>query len=131
MQFELLRKKIIDSKKSYFTKEDILQMIEESKDTIGEDAIESGGYIIDPVTRKVSFNDVYYHLPKKEFMVVYYLMLNKNKVINRDKLINDIWGTDVIVIDRTIDVHIRKIRKRLSDNNIKTFKGIGYGWIEK
>jgi two-component system alkaline phosphatase synthesis response regulator PhoP len=49
-------------------------------------------------------------------MVVYYLMLNKNKVINRDKLINDIWGTDVIVIDRTIDVHIRKIRKRLSDN---------------
>lgn len=128
---QLLEKKINESQKTFFTKDEILKIIEESKEIIGQEVLECDGYTIDPVTRVVKFSDSSYNLPKKEFMILYYLMFNKNKVINRDKLINDLWGSDVIVINRTIDVHIRKIRKKLIENNIKTFKGVGYGWIEK
>jgi two-component system, OmpR family, alkaline phosphatase synthesis response regulator PhoP len=65
-------------------------------------------------------------LPKKEFELLFFLMQNKEKVFSRDELLNRIWGADVYVVERTVDVHIRKVREKIGDNFIKTFKGIGY-----
>jgi two-component system alkaline phosphatase synthesis response regulator PhoP len=66
---------------------------------------------------------------KKEFEVLVYLAKRPGRVVTRDILLNEIWGDDVVVIDRTIDVHIRKIREKLGENNlhlIETIKGVGY-----
>lgn len=65
-------------------------------------------------------------LPKKEFELLYYLAVHKGKVISREILLNNIWGNNVYVIDRTVDVHIRKIREKLGDDYIETVKGVGY-----
>lgn len=66
--------------------------------------------------------------PKKEFELLYYLAKNAGKVISRDTLLKDVWGNDVYVVDRTIDVHIRKIREKLDkfSDMIETVKGVGY-----
>lgn len=67
-------------------------------------------------------------LPRKEFEILAYLAANPGKVFHRDKILSDIWGTDVFVVERTVDVHIRKIREKLGNhaNLIETIKGVGY-----
>ncbi len=65
-------------------------------------------------------------LAKKEFELLYLLAGRPGKVFTREEIFNKIWGTDVIVGNRTIDVHIRKLREKIGDNYIKTIKGIGY-----
>ncbi len=65
-------------------------------------------------------------LPKKEFELLLLLTSRPNKVFSREEIFAQVWGSDVIVGDRTIDVHIRKIREKLSIPNIKTVKGVGY-----
>jgi len=65
-------------------------------------------------------------LPKKEFELLQLLASKPNKVFSRDEIFAKVWGDNVIVGDRTIDVHIRKIREKLGVNNIKTIKGVGY-----
>jgi two-component system, OmpR family, alkaline phosphatase synthesis response regulator PhoP len=65
-------------------------------------------------------------LPKKEFEVLYYLAKKAGRVFSREELLNKIWGTDVAVTPRTVDVHIRKIREKLGEKYIKTIKGVGY-----
>ena len=65
-------------------------------------------------------------LPKKEFELLLLLVSKPGKVFTRDEIYNKIWGNDVIVGDRTIDVHIRKLREKIGVENIKTLKGIGY-----
>ena len=65
-------------------------------------------------------------LPKKEFNLLFLLSSKPGKVFTREKILKKIWGTDVIVNDRTIDVHIRKLREKLGEGYIKTIKGIGY-----
>lgn len=66
--------------------------------------------------------------PRKEFQLLYFFAQNPGKVINRETLLKEIWGNDVYVIDRTIDVHIRKIREKLGKHSelIETIKGVGY-----
>ena len=66
--------------------------------------------------------------PRKEFQLLYFLAQNPGKVISRETLLKEIWGNDVYVIDRTIDVHIRKIREKLGKHSelIETIKGVGY-----
>ncbi|MDZ7626586.1 MAG: response regulator transcription factor [Ignavibacteriaceae bacterium] len=66
--------------------------------------------------------------PRKEFQLLYFLAQNPGKVINRETLLKEVWGNDVFVIDRTIDVHIRKIREKLGKHSelIETIKGVGY-----
>ncbi len=65
---------------------------------------------------------------RKEFELLYYLANNPGKVFNRDALLKNIWGADVYVVDRTVDVHIRKIREKLGEyyDLIETVKGVGY-----
>jgi two-component system, OmpR family, alkaline phosphatase synthesis response regulator PhoP len=65
-------------------------------------------------------------LPKKEFELLALLSTKPNTVFERQLILDKVWGTDIIVGDRTIDVHIRKIREKLGDDSIKTVKGVGY-----
>jgi two-component system, OmpR family, alkaline phosphatase synthesis response regulator PhoP len=66
--------------------------------------------------------------PRKEFEVLFYLARNPGRVFSRDDLLKDVWGSDVYVVDRTVDVHIRKIREKLEKyaDLIETIKGVGY-----
>lgn len=68
-------------------------------------------------------------LAKKEFDLLTLLASKPGKVFSRDEIFNRVWGTDVIVGNRTIDVHIRKLREKLGDHYIKTIKGIGYKFV--
>ncbi|MEZ5003106.1 MAG: response regulator transcription factor [Chitinophagales bacterium] len=70
-------------------------------------------------------------VPRKEFELLYLLASKPGKVFKRDEILNEIWGRDIIVGDRTIDVHIRKLREKLGDHLIKTVKGIGYKFNEQ
>ena len=66
------------------------------------------------------------HLPKKEFELLALLASRPEIVFERDTILEKVWGTDIIVGDRTIDVHIRKLREKIGDEYIQTVKGIGY-----
>lgn len=71
-----------------------------------------------------------FQLPRKEFELLYYLAGRKGRVLSREKLLNKVWGDNVYVVDRTVDVHVRKIRERLGDHYIETVKGVGYRFKE-
>lgn len=81
---------------------------------------------IDKETYLVTFNGKELTLPKKEFELLFLLASKPGKVFTREKILEEVWGTDVFVVDRTIDVHIRKLREKLNDKIISTIKGVGY-----
>ncbi|MBV6421977.1 MAG: Transcriptional regulatory protein WalR [Ignavibacteriaceae bacterium] len=87
-----------------------------------------GPLIIDTDQFMVKINNKKKYFPRKEFQLLYFLASNPGKVMNRDTLLKEIWGNDVFVVDRTIDVHIRKIREKLGKHSeiIETIKGVGY-----
>lgn len=68
-------------------------------------------------------------LPKKEFELLSLLISKPEKVFSRDAIFNAIWGDDIIVGDRTIDVHIRKLRVKIGESHIQTVKGVGYKYV--
>lgn len=70
-----------------------------------------------------------FSLPKKEFELLALLISKPGKVFTRDVILEIVWGGDVVVGDRTIDVHIRKLREKLGDHYIKTIKGVGYKFV--
>lgn len=88
--------------------------------------IEFEGLIIDKDRYVVITDKEEVTLPKKEFELLSLLSSKPNKVFTRDEIFNQIWGDNVIVGDRTIDVHVRKIREKIGLKNIKTVKGVGY-----
>ena len=96
------------------------QVAEQSK------LIELGDLVIDKDNFKVTKNGEHFLLPKKEFDLLYLLATNTQKVFKREEILDKVWGNDVIVGERTIDVHIRRLREKLGDNSIQTLKGIGY-----
>lgn len=69
------------------------------------------------------------HLPRKEFELLALLASKPNHVFERDLILDKVWGSDIVVGDRTIDVHIRKLREKLGNDYIKTVKGIGYRFV--
>lgn len=71
------------------------------------------------------------NLPRKEFELLFLLASKPGKVFKREKIMESVWGSDVIVGDRTIDVHIRKLREKVGQNFLKTIKGVGYQFIVK
>jgi two-component system, OmpR family, alkaline phosphatase synthesis response regulator PhoP len=81
---------------------------------------------IDRQRMQILRGDVTIELPRKEFELLLLLVSRPGKVFTRDEIYNKIWGNSVIVGDRTIDVHIRKLREKLGSDNIKTLKGVGY-----
>lgn len=84
------------------------------------------GFSIDPDKFLVQVNGQDIVLAKKEFELLYLLALKPGRVFLRNEILNEVWGNDVIVGDRTIDVHIRKIRQKLGIDCITTVKGVGY-----
>ena len=93
--------------------------------------IESEGISLNAKNFEVVIGARKKRLPKKEFELLYYLISNKNKVVYRKNILRDVWGNDVLVDERTIDVHILKIRKSVGSSNLRTIKCVGYGWFEK
>ncbi len=88
--------------------------------------IEVGDIVLDVEKHTVKYKNDFVSLAKKEFMLLQLLLSRPGKVFARQEILNDVWGTDVIVGDRTIDVHIRKLRSKINDNYFKTVKGVGY-----
>lgn len=88
--------------------------------------LELGDLIIDKENFKVTKAGENLLLPKKEFDLLYLLASNTQKVFKREEILDKVWGNDVIVGERTIDVHIRRLREKLGDDSIQTLKGIGY-----
>ncbi len=71
-----------------------------------------------------------FQLPRKEFELLFFLASRKGKVLDRQTLLNRVWGDNIYVVDRTVDVHVRKIREKLGDHYIETVKGVGYRFKE-
>jgi len=88
--------------------------------------IEIGHVKIDRESYKVFINENEISLPRKEFELLFLLASKPGKVFTRQEIMSTIWGTDVVVGGRTIDVHMRKLREKLNEDIFKTIKGVGY-----
>ena len=93
------------------------------------DEIEFGDLRINREKYKVYTSDKSISLPRKEFELLNLLASKPDKVFKREKIMEIVWGEQVVVGDRTIDVHIRKLRKKIGDKYFKTVKGVGYKFI--
>jgi two-component system, OmpR family, alkaline phosphatase synthesis response regulator PhoP len=98
----------------------------ESKKSPTSNTISIGDLVIDRASYTIKVNDREINLPKKEFELLYFLAQNPNQVFTREDLLHHIWGTDVYVLARTVDVHIRKVREKIGEEYITTVKGVGY-----
>ena len=90
------------------------------------DILDLGKIKINKESYLISLNKEDISLPRKEFELLYLLASKPGKVFSRDEIMHKVWGSQVIVGDRTIDVHIRKLREKIGDKLIKTIKGVGY-----
>ncbi len=95
-----------------------------------EDVLEFNDFTIFKNEYYVLKNGEQIVLPKKEFELLVLLASSPNKVLNREYILRNVWGHDVVVGGRTIDVHIRKLREKIGDRYIDTIKGVGYKFIE-
>jgi len=91
-----------------------------------EGVINAGPLKIDLKKHIVFFGELEVNLPKKEFNLLTLLCKNTGEVKTREEIMDQVWGTEVVVGDRTIDVHIRKLREKLGEELITTIKGVGY-----
>jgi two-component system alkaline phosphatase synthesis response regulator PhoP len=89
-----------------------------------------GQLVIDKERYLVTNNNEELILPRKEFELLLLLASKPEKVFTRDEIYSKVWGEDIIVGDRTIDVHIRKLREKIGSDHIKTIKGVGYKFVE-
>jgi two-component system alkaline phosphatase synthesis response regulator PhoP len=94
-----------------------------------DNVVEVGDFKIDRERYSVIKNQKKFSLPRKEFELIFLLASNIDKVITREKIMNKVWGSEVVVGDRTIDVHIRKLREKFGNEYFKTIKGVGYKFI--
>jgi two-component system alkaline phosphatase synthesis response regulator PhoP len=88
--------------------------------------VTAGDIVIDRASYTVTVKGHEVRLPRKEFELLHFLARQPNRVFNREDLLKSIWGTDVYVLARTVDVHIRKIREKVGEKYIRTVKGVGY-----
>ncbi len=82
--------------------------------------------MIDPHSHKVSVDGEDIRLRRKEFDILQYLAENKNRVLSRQQLLDGVWGIEYMTNDRTIDTHIKNIRKKLNTDRLVTIKNVGY-----
>jgi two-component system phosphate regulon response regulator PhoB len=96
------------------------------------DAVEAEGLRLDPGTRKVRVGDQRVELSPSEFRLLHFLMTHPGRVYSRAQLLDQVWGDHVFIEERTVDVHIRRLRKALEptghDRLIDTVRGAGYGF---
>lgn len=97
------------------------------KNHMPEDTVQAENQlVIDREKYMVYKNNKEIQLPRKEFELLALLAAKPNTVFERNVILEKVWGTDIIVGDRTIDVHVRKLREKIGENHIRTIKGIGY-----
>ncbi|NQY06422.1 MAG: response regulator transcription factor [Flavobacteriaceae bacterium] len=100
------------------------------KDTASKNVMSIGNLIIDRDEYKVIKDSKEIILPRKEFELLSLLASKPGKVFKRDDILDKVWGNEVVVGGRTIDVHIRKLREKIGDNSFKTVKGVGYKFVD-
>ncbi len=93
--------------------------------------IEIAGLSIDRRNYTVTREGTSVVLPKKEFELLFFLARSPNKVFSREEMLQKIWGADIYVLERTVDVHIRKLREKVGEGYIKTLKGVGYMFTDQ
>jgi len=98
--------------------------------TASDELINFAGLVLDPVAHRVSANDDRVDMGPTEFKLLHFFMAHAERVFSREQLLDNVWGTNVYVEDRTVDVHIRRLRKAISahghDSMIQTVRGAGY-----
>ncbi|OEK09896.1 DNA-binding response regulator [Flavivirga aquatica] len=94
------------------------------------DTMKIGNLVINRDEYKITSKGKELILPRKEFELLSLLASKPGKVFKRDEILNAVWGNEVVVGGRTIDVHIRKLREKLGDNSFKTIKGVGYKFVD-
>ena len=102
----------------------LLRRLADTSDT--QSVIDLGDLQIDKDKYRVTKAGKKLELPKKEFELLALLISVPGRVFTREAILNQVWGNEVVVGDRTIDVHIRKLREKIGDDYIKTVKGVGY-----
>ena len=95
-----------------------------------ENTVAIGNLIIDKERYLIRINNEEMILPRKEFELLSLLVSKQGKVFTREEIYHSVWGENVVVGDRTIDVHIRKLREKIGNDHIKTLKGIGYKFVD-
>ena len=111
---KILLKKISNISKKINSKTNLPEILD-----LGSMKINRDEYVVKKDKKEIN-------LPRKEFELLFLLASKPEKVFTRDVIMNKIWGAEVVVGDRTIDVHIRKLREKLGEKHIKTIKGVGY-----
>ena len=107
----------------------LLRRLKEEKQD--SETLHVGSIVINREEYKIIKDDKEIILPRKEFELFYLLASRPGKVFKRDEILDKVWGNEVIVGGRTIDVHIRKLREKLGDSVIRTIKGVGYTFSEE
>ncbi len=125
---DFIRKPISPKKLIARVKSNLRKSDSSSADKRFEREINIGPLLINRENYTVSLEGKLIILPRKEFEILAFLAANPGKVYHRDKILSDVWGKDIFVVERTVDVHIRKIREKLGkhSNLIETIKGVGY-----
>ena len=95
-----------------------------------KDAVKIGDLIINRDEYKIVLKGKEIILPRKEFELLSLLASKPGRVFKRDEILDKVWGNEVIVGGRTIDVHIRKLREKIGDDYFKTIKGVGYKFVD-
>jgi len=98
-------------------------------DASTDDIVQVGNIVINREEYKIVNNGVELVLPRKEFELLSLLTSKPNKVFKREVILDRVWGNEVVVGGRTIDVHIRKLREKIGEDHFKTIKGVGYKFV--
>ena len=106
----------------------IKAVLRRTQPTATDDPIEIVGLRLDPISHRVTVDSKELHLGPMEFKLLHFFMTHQERVYSRDQLLDNVWGTNTYVEDRTVDVHIRRLRKALEthDKLIQTVRGSGY-----
>lgn len=97
---------------------------------VDTNTVNIGNLVIDKERYLIKIDNIEMVLPRKEFELLSLLVSKPGKVFTREEIYHSVWGENVVVGDRTIDVHIRKLREKIGNDHIKTLKGIGYKFVE-
>lgn len=107
----------------------VKSLLRRLKDNGEVDSMTLGNLIINREEYKIMLDNEEMLLPRKEFELLALLASKPGKVFTREDILDIIWGNDVVVGGRTIDVHIRKLREKIGDNKFMTVKGVGYKFV--
>lgn len=104
----------------------LLRRLNDASSTVNSEVMHIGELTIDREAYKIISKGIEIVLPRKEFELLSLLASKPGKVFKRDEILDKVWGNEVVVGGRTIDVHIRKLREKIGDDSFKTIKGVGY-----